>query len=121
MHGFLRAPDGKITVFDPPGSQQTEAITLNSSHQVVGYYYDLNGVQRGFLREPDGAYTIIEPPGSILGWPITPGNINESGEISGYYLGANSIWHVFLRSPEGKFTVYEAPAQATSSLTRNMG
>ena len=36
QHGFLRAPDGIITTFDPPGSTGTFAIGLNPAEAITG-------------------------------------------------------------------------------------
>jgi hypothetical protein len=54
-HGFLRAPDGRITKFDVPGAgnesgQGTYPMTINSAGAVTGYYLDSAGVYHGFLR-----------------------------------------------------------------------
>jgi hypothetical protein len=55
LHGFVRAPDGAITVFDAPGAgagvlQGTFPLGINSKGAVTGYYIDANGVGHGFLR-----------------------------------------------------------------------
>jgi hypothetical protein len=57
-HGFLRAPNGKFTTFDPPGSQiTTSPSAINPSGAITGSYYDanyfVNFLQHGFLRIPD--------------------------------------------------------------------
>lgn len=46
-HGFLRAADGTITSFDPPGSTNTEARGINASGAITGYYVS-SGIH-GFL------------------------------------------------------------------------
>jgi hypothetical protein len=51
-HGFLRAPDGTITSFDPPGSTLTVATAINPSGVVTGLFNDVNGVQHGFVGTP---------------------------------------------------------------------
>jgi len=49
-HGFLRLPAGTITSFDPTGSIQTVACSIDSETSIAGYYVDSAGVQHGFLR-----------------------------------------------------------------------
>src|SRR5208337_3508375 len=39
-HGYLRTPGGKFTKFDPPGSQGTEPLGMNSALAITGYYKD---------------------------------------------------------------------------------
>jgi hypothetical protein len=51
-HGFLRAPDGTITSFDPPGSTGTVATAINPSGVVTGLFNDVNGVFHGFVGTP---------------------------------------------------------------------
>jgi hypothetical protein len=54
-HGFVRAPDGKITKFDPPGAgtgagQGTTVQYINAPGAISGWYVDSNDVFHGFLR-----------------------------------------------------------------------
>jgi len=51
-HGFLRAPDGTFTTFDPPGSQGTSPVAINQAGATTGSYYDANFIAHGFLRLP---------------------------------------------------------------------
>jgi hypothetical protein len=46
---FVRAADGAITRFDPPGSQSTFPISFNPAGAIVGYYIDASNVWHGFL------------------------------------------------------------------------
>jgi hypothetical protein len=53
--GFLRAPDGTITVFDVPGAgtgpgQGTIAFCDNDFDAITGYYIDGANAYHGFLR-----------------------------------------------------------------------
>src|SRR5215467_12259752 len=54
LHGFLRAPNGKITKYDPPASVGTRPTDMNSDLAIVGMYLDSNGVDHGFLRSRTG-------------------------------------------------------------------
>jgi hypothetical protein len=56
-HGFVRAPDGKITTFDPPYAgtgpgQGTIPQSINAAGAISGLYSDSNNVNHGFLRLP---------------------------------------------------------------------
>ena len=51
-HGYLRAPNGKFTTVDPPGSAGTAPECINELGVITGYYVDKNNVYHGFLRIP---------------------------------------------------------------------
>src|SRR5215471_8599136 len=73
-------PTYSFTTVDVPGSfirNSTFANGINSSGQIVGFYFD--GRARGFLFD-HGTYTTFDPPGSYL---TIPTGINTSGQIVG--------------------------------------
>ena len=130
-HGFLRAPDGTITVFDVPGAG-TEAFqgTLNSGINqrgtIAGEYVDANNVGHGFVRAADGTLATFDAPGAGTG-PGQPGcsntdscpgtipeNINPSGAITGKYNDDNGVSHGFLRAPDGTITEFDVPGAGTA-------
>jgi hypothetical protein len=54
-HGFVRTPDGTITLFDAPDAgtgvnQGTLPIGVNPAGVIAGWYRDSNGLSHGFLR-----------------------------------------------------------------------
>jgi hypothetical protein len=56
-HGFLRTPDGRITIIDVPGAgtapgQGTTAYSINDLGAITGPYTDANGITHGFLWIP---------------------------------------------------------------------
>jgi hypothetical protein len=52
-HGFLRTPFGRFVTVDPPGSDETDVMSVTSTGVVVGYYWDDSaGRYRGFLCFP---------------------------------------------------------------------
>jgi hypothetical protein len=58
-HGFLRARDGVITLFDAPGAgsvrdsnQGTIPASINPFGVIAGYFVDANNVAHGFSRTP---------------------------------------------------------------------
>ena len=48
-HGFLRAPDGTFTVFDPPGYTGTFPTGINSAGTIIGVVNQ----GHGFVRMED--------------------------------------------------------------------
>ena len=92
LHGFLRAPNGKITTFDAPdaGSQggQGTGVSfpggLNDWGAVTGAYLDQSGNLHGYVRFPEGAITEFDPPGgsrvagqAINVFGVSVGNYND--------------------------------------------
>ena len=75
-HGFVRAPDGTITDFDPIGSLYTDPFAINPAGTITGYYCDATNCH-GFLRAPDGIMTTFDVPGGVDG--TFPEDINPSG------------------------------------------
>jgi hypothetical protein len=66
-HGFLRAPNGAFTTFDPKGSTDTLPAGfsgLSSFGKVTGSYIDSTGVAHGFLRLSKRTITPFDPKGS---------------------------------------------------------
>ncbi len=101
-HGFLRAPDGTITTFDPPGSNGlfTHALGgINPGGAITGSYFDANFLFHGFVRAPDG--TFIAPIG-CAGLPSRPRSPPSSTRLASSrenYFDASGATHGFLRIP----------------------
>ncbi len=121
-HGYVRAPDGVITVFNVLGAgtgagQGTEPSGINSEGAVTGYYVDTNGVGHGFLRAPDGSITKFDFPGAGTGsGQGTFGTmINAAGWIVGDYVDANGVTHGLLRAPDGALLPFDAPGAGNQS------
>ena len=114
LHGFLRAPDGTFTTFDPPASptygSQTFPMAINPAGAIAGSYMDGNtGSYRGFLRAPDGTVTAFDPSGSLL---TQVEGINQAGQITGWYFPNfyTGPVHGFLRRPKyGSITSIDPP------------
>jgi hypothetical protein len=56
-HGYVRAPNGTFTFFDPPGAgtgsgQGTIPVSITPAGAIAGFYVDANNVCHGFLRIP---------------------------------------------------------------------
>jgi hypothetical protein len=112
--GFLRQPDGAITVFEPAPAPvpHTRALAINSRGQITGVYLqeDPTNIYRGFLREPDGTITTFDASGS----GTTPTAINSKGEIAGY-TGNDG----FLRQPDGSIELFDGPSTSTQPTAIN--
>jgi hypothetical protein len=52
FHSFVRAADGTIATFDPPGAVLSEAQAINNEGWVTGTYIDSSSVTHGFLMVP---------------------------------------------------------------------
>ena len=118
-HGFLRLPNGQITLFDAPGAglgpglnQGTAAIAINDLGEIAGQFQDSNYVFHGFVRYPNGAFTTFDEPNAGTqanpSQSFFPGtmafNINLRGTTAGIYIDASNVQHGFIRSPANTFT-----------------
>ena len=66
QHGFVRAPNGVITEFDPTGSIFTNPNAIDQTGAITGFYFDSSFVGHGFLRTPDGTITSFDAPGADM-------------------------------------------------------
>jgi hypothetical protein len=88
VHGFVRAPSGRITTLDVPFPYLHDVADINDLGQMVGYYDNPDGEGAGaFLREPNGAITRINVPGALV---TTAHAINNRGQVVGAYLEAGA-------------------------------
>jgi hypothetical protein len=83
-HGFVRTPNGGITVFDPPDSIATIVKGMDAKGDIVGVYTTGLPVSQSFLRTPDG--TIEDIPGEVRGMS-KHGEIFGTVVLSGGYYG----------------------------------
>ncbi|MEX3954084.1 hypothetical protein AB4Y40_41180 [Paraburkholderia sp. EG287B] len=115
-HSFLRAPDGTITTFDPPGTACTPgafcstAIGITPGGVVMGSYVDLTG-GHGYLRTPDGQFQTFDVLGSNNS--TDPQGINAAGSVTGVYTGSGGLFHGFLRQANGIYTTFDPPSSST--------
>jgi hypothetical protein len=97
--GFVRRADGRLTTFDVPGAQATEAAKINDRGQVVGRYsedtplVDDSTRVRGFVRQPGGEITRIDYPSARH---TLPTGLNDRGDVVGYYVDPAGETHGFL-------------------------
>jgi probable HAF family extracellular repeat protein len=101
-HGY-RLSGGSFTTLDPPGSDRTQALSINDSDQIVGSYRASDAVH-GFLLS-GGVYTTLDVPGSSL---TVAFGTNNAGEIVGDYQDSGGTFHGFLLSG-GVYTTLDVP------------
>jgi hypothetical protein len=109
-----------ITTFDYPGAgNSTLPQKINERGDVVGEFFDSNGVVRGFVRFSDGSFSApIVDPNDAVGFTEGRG-INNSGTVCGDYVGSDFTVHSFFLSG-GAFTDYDVPgALQTNVLSIN--
>ncbi|MFZ3266279.1 MAG: chitobiase/beta-hexosaminidase C-terminal domain-containing protein [Terriglobales bacterium] len=123
-HGFMRATDGTITSFDPPGAgtsdtSGTQSAAINSAGVITGTYLDNNFERHGYLRSANGTFTnpIDVPGASDIG--TVPASIDAAGDITGFYADSNGLYHGFVRSAGGTITTIDAPGATTTPASGN--
>jgi probable HAF family extracellular repeat protein len=106
--GFVRDARGRITAFDIPGAQGTEAVKINDLGEVVGRYsqdtpfVEDSGSVRGYVRR-GARVTLLDVPGATA---TRPAGINDQGHVVGTYVDAGGATHGFLWR-EGRFTTID--------------
>jgi uncharacterized membrane protein len=107
---MVRASDGTITSFDPPGSVATDPTSINSKGEIAGWYIAADGTEPGFVREPDGSITtFIVDNQYVLVYAI-----NDKGAIVGSY-GSDGNTTGFVRAPDGTITTFDQEGFQNSS------
>jgi hypothetical protein len=100
--GFLLKA-GTYYTFQYPGAQQTYALGLNWSDEMVGDYIDASGMTHGFLLigpTKGGSaedWQSIDAPNAAQGTWIT--GINNHHDICGYYVDSSGNRHGFVAVP----------------------
>ena len=127
FHPLVRAADGSITAFLPPGAgnqpgQGANNSGVNSVGTVTSYLIDENNVDHGYLRSRDGSFTTFDVPGAgtAPGEGTLPLNINSRGDVVGAYIDAAGGLHGFLRHALGTIVKFDPPAsQGTIPVCNN--
>jgi len=121
-HGFVRTPEGKITVFDVAGAstsagEGTFVQAINNFGVIAGFYDDENNLAHGFLRTPDGRIETFEDPAAGTGafQGTFPESINDLGMTSGWETDSNGFDHGFVRTAGGETTTFDPPGDAGST------
>src|SRR5262249_3427103 len=77
-HGFVRAPNGSITSFDPSGSINTQPQGINPMGAITGSYADASIVVHGFVRAPNGNISSFD----VVGAGTSPGQGTLAQDIN---------------------------------------
>jgi probable HAF family extracellular repeat protein len=109
QQGFLYQ-NGTFTFIDDPnaGAQGTDAVAINNSGAIVGFYYDSSGKVNGFIYTGNlttinpADFTTIDNPLGVNGTQIL--GINDAGQIVGTYLDSSNVEHGFVASLNGETT-----------------
>jgi hypothetical protein len=98
-----------------PG-QGTQPNAINNSGEIVGLYFDANGVRHSY-SQVGNHYTNFAPPneGTVRPFSIATG-INPQGQIVGAYRGTDGLSHGYLLSG-GQFTVFNDPLAVNGTRT----
>lgn len=96
-HDFVRATNGTITTFDPPGSAHTEPAAIDDQGEITGWHEDNSRVLHAFTRQKNGKTTEFQVPGeSHTAGESIDNSPTDKGAITDYYGDASQG---FLRSP----------------------
>jgi probable HAF family extracellular repeat protein len=92
-HSFQRSATGIITKLPDaaPGALLTEALGMNNSGTIVGFYHDENSSRHGFIFS-NGMYTTYDKPGAARTLLM---GINNQGKIVGFYRDINGVGRGF--------------------------
>ena len=114
-HGFVRAADGTITTFDPPGSTGTFAYAINTAGVIAGEYFDASFVEHGFVRPSNGSpFTTFDVVRAVERFGFTVAGIDTAGAVTGYYQESEiAPYQGFLRAADGAITTFDAPGAGT--------
>jgi hypothetical protein len=104
--GFVRQPTGKnftyISVTDPLTAglpQADQALGINNSNVVAGFYNDANGASHAFTYALSTAtYTPLKFGGTVA---AAATGINDNGQVCGFYTTAKGSTFGFVRNATG--------------------
>ena len=83
---------GNFTTIDYPGANATIAFGNDELGEIVGLYFDADGVGHGFLLS-NGTFTSIDPPASVFTIPFY---VDPYGRVLGLYADVDGVTHGFL-------------------------
>jgi hypothetical protein len=100
VRGFLRAPNGTITVFDAaPGSTYSNPQAISPAGIIAGFFTTTPdfSASHGSLRTPTGTITVFDPPGSLLTFVPGGGAMTPAGTVTGFFIPPDlSAQHCFV-------------------------
>ncbi len=103
-----------VTTFAVPDATATFAYQVNDSGQIVGSYFDSNGISHGYMRDSAGALTYpIDVPGATETFVL--GN-NASNWVVGRYTDTSDVTHGFFYVTPDNILTYDYPGATSTSL-----
>lgn len=109
LNSLLLAVDYRFVKIDFPNATQTRANGINARGDIVGLYFDGDGVGHGYLLRK-GVFSTIDFPGASFTSAFA---LNARGEIAGRFTDADGIDHGFLLR-DGEFTQIDYPGAAAT-------
>src|SRR5262249_34673525 len=104
-----------VTTFAVPGATATLAYQVNDSGQIIGTYFDSNGIPHGYTRNTDGTLTNpIDVPGAT-GTRLL-GN-NASNWVVGTYTDTSDKTHGLFYVTSNDITTYDYPGATSTTLS----
>lgn len=100
---------GTFTTIDVPGASRSQARSLNTRGDIVGFY--TAGTVHGFLRSRYGEPIPIDFPEADSTMAL---GINSQGDIVGLY-NSGGKQHGFLKTSDGMFSSLDFSSSATST------
>jgi probable HAF family extracellular repeat protein len=100
----------QFLTLDFPAANQTQAMGINDSGQVVGTIADAGNYVHGYLWSA-GSFTALDAPGNVTGTQAQ--DINNLGEIVGLY-GDGSLLRGYIFA-NGTYTTFNYPGTAGST------
>jgi uncharacterized membrane protein len=96
-YGYIQYPDGRFTLHTAPDSppEQTFYISMNNRRQILGAWFDADGLAHNFIRR-HGRYTPFDLPESLGAIYVQAETINDQGDVVGYWFDSNGVAHAFL-------------------------
>jgi uncharacterized membrane protein len=113
LHGFFRAPNGRITQIDVPGATDTYVSAVNNLGDVVGGYDFGDPINIGFLLRDGEFASLKDPPGSAPKQNF-PTAINDLGWVSGYFFDPAGVEHGYVLR-EGVYTIVNFPGETAKT------
>ncbi len=101
--------NGRFSELNYPGAVETNAIAINASGQIVGFYTDASSNEHAFL-DVAGTFTNIDYPGFGNGAAY---DIDDAGDVVGFYSDGGGNVHGFLLTG-GVYSSFDYPGAVTT-------
>jgi uncharacterized protein (TIGR03437 family) len=115
LYGFVYS-GGSFTTINFPGSTSTNAMGMNNSGQVVGWYEIPSGAgqsQNGFIYS-QGSYSMLNVPKALI---TAPASINTAGQVVGGFEPSPGVSSGFFFDGNTTFTTINFPGASGTTLT----